>query len=344
MELYEIVIRPEGPFGTPIRGDTLFGQFCWQVAYDPSLAQGGLSSNIEHYKERPFVVFSSAFPRFETKTGKVVYAFKRPSLPLSWLFPTGGRLPAEAMRVRKLNKRRKWMLMEQDLMLDLTKARFASDEELLNDILDQVFEGQHMLKSSHLSLRCSRVHNTIHRITGTTSKGAFGPYNQEIDFYLPGISLVVFVLIDRNVTNIEAVKEGLQRIGRTGFGMDASIGMGRFSVQRSKQIKLPLSTDCNAIYCLAPSVPVQGSYRHAYFTPFVRFGKHGDAFARLTNPFKNPVIMADEGAVFFPKSPEAFARPYWGRCVNNVSLSIPTTVVQGYATWLPIRVDVRGET
>ncbi|MGC8907955.1 MAG: hypothetical protein ACP5M0_11025 [Desulfomonilaceae bacterium] len=343
MELHEIVICPEGPFGTPIRGDTLFGHFCWQVQYEPGLVEGGLPSNIARYGEQPFIVFSSAFPRFESASGQVSYALKRPNAPLSWLFSSEGESGlAQALR-RKSNKRRTWMLVSDELRPELDKARFLSDEELLSEVSNFGALDPYMLDARQLLFRCSRVHNTIHRITNTTGPGEFSPYNTEISFYVSGVHLAIFALFDETVTNIEAVKEGLQRIGQLGFGMDASIGMGRFSVQATRLMTLPGAGEGAGMYCLSPSVPVPGSYKRAYFTPFVRFGKHGDTLARSTNPFKNPVIMADEGAVFVPKDPAAFSRPYWGRAVTNVSLTMPETVVQGYSIWLPMRLGGRGE-
>ncbi len=343
MELHEIVIRPEGPFGTPIRGDTLFGQFCWQVQYDASLVQGGLTSNIATYRERPFIVFSSAFPRFKWSSS-TVYALKRPNLPFSWFFPSEKTHGVAQLLNRKARKRQKWMLTNEDLTPDLSTARFFSDEELLSELRPLVPWSPLMADARQFVARCSRVHNTIHRFTNTTGPGEFSPYNKDIEYFVPGVELAIFALLDRSVTDIDAVKEGLSRIGRHGFGMDASIGMGRFKVQCSRLIDHPASGERSWIYCLSPNVPVPGSYERAYFTPFVRFGKHGDTLARSTNPFKNPVIMADEGAVFVPKDRAAFSRPYWGRAVTNVSLSMPETVVQGYSIWLPMRVDGRGET
>ncbi len=120
-----------------------------------------------------------------------------------------------------------------------------------------------MLDAHHFLFRCSRVHNTIHRITNTTGPGEFSPYNTEIEFYVPGVHLAIFALFDETVTNIEAVKEGLQRIGQLGFGMDASIGMGRFSVQATRPMTLSGAGERASMYCLSPSVPVPGSYKQA---------------------------------------------------------------------------------
>jgi hypothetical protein len=57
-----LTITPLSPFGTPLKGDTLFGHVCWQAAEDPALLDGGLERWVGLYPERPFAVFSSAFP------------------------------------------------------------------------------------------------------------------------------------------------------------------------------------------------------------------------------------------------------------------------------------------
>ena len=35
--LYEVILRPQSLFGTPLAGDTLFGHLCWQFAMDAGL-------------------------------------------------------------------------------------------------------------------------------------------------------------------------------------------------------------------------------------------------------------------------------------------------------------------
>lgn len=344
MELYEITIRPEGALGTPLRGDTIFGHFCWQVAYDPSLVQDGLSPNIRRYAEQPYVIFSSAFPRFDSDGSGIVYGLKRPALPLEWLFPSVDQDRLARARERKSNKARTWMLAGSDLKLDVSKGHFLSDDELFSKIDTGFRQRPHWSDSYHIIHRCSRAHNTIHRFSGTTGPGEFAPYSQELQYYAMDISLAIFVLIDETVTDIVSVKKGLERIGKLGFGKDASIGLGRFSVVGSQQMPPTHANGCRALYCLAPTVPVPGSYTEAYFVPFVRFGKHGDTLARSDNPFKNPVIMADEGAVFVPRDKEALSQPYWGRAVANVSLSQRDAVVQGYSICLPIQIHARGDT
>jgi CRISPR-associated protein Csm4 len=95
----------------------------------------------------------------------------------------------------------------------------------------------------------------------------------------------------------------------------------------------------NACYTLAPCVPENDTHSDIFFMPFTRYGKHGDILAKSGNPFKNPVIMADEGAVLIPKSKEVFAKPYIGQAVLNLSKAEPKTVMQGYSLYIPVRVE-----
>ena len=85
MKFYEITIRPLSGFGTPLKGDTLWGHFCWQATYNPALVKGGLENVLSVYDKKPFAVFSSAFPKLEKKYTN--YILKRPDIPISWLFP-----------------------------------------------------------------------------------------------------------------------------------------------------------------------------------------------------------------------------------------------------------------
>ncbi|MBW1927266.1 MAG: hypothetical protein JRI35_08770, partial [Deltaproteobacteria bacterium] len=111
MRTYAITIKPESSFGTPLKGDTIFGQFCWQAAEDPEILNGGLDRWIKVYHERPFAVFSSAWPRFEYEN-KWFYAVRRPELPPFMLGdPEGITSCEERLARRKENKAKRWLLV-----------------------------------------------------------------------------------------------------------------------------------------------------------------------------------------------------------------------------------------
>jgi CRISPR-associated protein Csm4 len=340
VRLYEITLRPLSALGTPLLGDTLFGQFCWQAAYDPELLNGGLMAQVDRYAEQPFAVFSSAWPRF-TVNGRVAYALKRPDLPLARLSPPPAGSRLERLGHLKDVKEKPWLLLNEDMRPDLT--RLIKDAKLHEHLLGQVpMEVQRLCRRGgerRPLISLPQPHNTINRRSQTTGEAPFAPYTQEVHFYFPKTELAILVLLDEEVTDIERVRLGLHRIGKTGFGRDASTGLGRFAVLGHRELSLPRAEDANAFYTLAPCVPAPNSFREAFFTPFVRFGKHGDRLATSAHPFKAPVVMAAEGAVFVPSDSQALARPFFGRAVTGVSRAEPRTVVQGYAPVLPFRLE-----
>lgn len=332
MKFYEITIRPLSAFGTSLKGDTLFGHFCWQVAYDSSLVEGGLERALAAYDHKPFVIFSSAFSKFEDD--KTYYVVPRPDVPLSWFFPTREMSCEERYRRMKELKPRKWMYLTEGLRLEISKAEFMDDTEAAANSMSMKRHGQ-----AGFINRFTHTHNSINRLTQTTGEGEFAPFLTESSYYYPESELAVFALVDEEMTDIGRVVSALESIGRFGFGRDASTGLGRFEVCESAEIHQSRPDDANACYTLAPCVPEKALYQKTYFSPFVRFGKHGDRLATGSNPFKNPVVMADEGAVVIPKDRTLLERDYAGTAVFGVSKTEPGSVVQGYAPCLPFRME-----
>ena len=151
-------------------------------------------------------------------------------------------------------------------------------------------------------------------------------------------SLAVFVLFNEEATDIERIKAAFVNIGEWGFGRDASAGLGRFQVVGVQEMEMPQDKK-SSCYTLSPCVPEKNGYKNSWFTPFTRFGKHGAALIHKRKPFKNPVVMADEGAIFTPKHPEMFENPYIGSAVTNLSKADERTVMQGYAIYLPCDIE-----
>jgi len=328
LKLCEITIKPKSAFGTPLKGDTLFGQFCWQTVYDADLLTGGLEKRLSEYHENPFAIFSSAV----LKLSSGEYVLKRPDMPLTRLFDIADQECHEFLKQKKEKKKQKWMIADKSLSIDLAQAEYQTDKEL--------FKRMSLKDDSHsFIIPFSQQHNTINRLTQTTGKDAFAPYTQEIFYYPPDVSLAIFVLIDESVITIENMKKALSDMGKCGYGKDASIGMGRFDVEKCQVLTLPNMTETTACYTLAPCVPQKNVFSESWFTPFVRYGKHGDKLATSRNPFKNPVIMADEGAVFkADKEADIWKKPYIGCAIRKVSLTEKEAVVQGYAPYLPIKL------
>jgi CRISPR-associated protein Csm4 len=343
LRLFEITIKPLGPIGTSLKGDTLFGHFCWQAAHDPVLVDGGLERQLSIYKHRPFLVVSSAFPKF-IEGSRTIYALKRPELPHSVFDTTKNQDRWKRINNTREIKKRRWILLEQGIgSIDISKAALLSDEDLLAYVEKQATaETIRLMKKvekRYFSIASDQPHNTIHRITQTTGTAPFTPYTQEVIHYYPETELAVFVLLDDAATDIERVGTGFERIGQYGYGKDASIGMGRFKLGEIEELDLPNKDLVEACYTLAPCVPDKNAYSKILYKPFIRYGKHGDALGNSRYPFKNPVIMADEGAVLFPVQKNSLMGPYVGTCVTGVSNIMPNTVVQGYAPFIPMKME-----
>jgi CRISPR-associated protein Csm4 len=321
VKTYQITIKPLSPFGTPLKGDTLFGHFCWQAAYSPELLNVPLGEALQTYDVRPFAVFSSVFSQLED--GAI--ALKRPDMPLECLFDFSGVSREERITSRKKYKERSWLLLKKGERLERLKTSTYSDDADLK-------AGEFL-----------RDHNSINRTTGTTGSGEFAPFTQPAIQYPVGGKLAFFVGIVTKITDSARLCTALENIGAFGFGRDATTGMGRFAVVGCEEIDLNTlgSSAPNALYTLGPCVPCSGEVNDSYFTPFTRYGRHGDRLARSRNPFKSPIILADEGAVFVPTDmTAAVKKPYVGQGIRGISKAQPEAVAQGYSLFIPVQAEV----
>ncbi len=338
MKIYAITVQPTSPFGTPLKGDTLFGHFCWQAAEDGGLLQGGLDHWISRYHESPFAVFSSAWPVLQ-HGAETFFAVARPPLGTK-----GKEMADRRQRIlhHKADKKRTWLLLDSTLHIDLTESSLKTDEELFELFLDgQPRESARALRllgknQRKLYMPVTRAHNSINRLTMTTGGGMFTPYSHENIQYLPGLSLIIFVAVKQEALGAEQLRSAFKRIGSWGFGRDASSGLGRFTVQDVQEIPWPGAGESHTgCYTLGPCVPQKKTFARTLATPFTRFGRHGAALAASGNPFKKPVVMADEGAVLYPVDRVVFTSPYIGTAIGGVSAVDKRTVVQGYTLYLP---------
>ena len=345
MKTYEITIKPTSGFGTSLKGDTIFGHFCWQVAYDQKLIGKSLDELLSTYKEKPFAIFSSMYPKF-VQENSYCYALKSPILPMDELF-TLSTEKKDKIRERKEYKAKTWMIIKEGQKFKTFKElKYLNDKELLKEakanISDETRKQMRRANAKNFISAFSQSHNKINRLTSTTSEEGFAPFAVEQEVFYPETELALFVGIDESIINIEQVRTGLERIGTSGFGKDASTGLGRFELGEETEIDLSQmgSDSPNACYTLSPCVPEKGIFADMFFTPFIRFGRHGDVLAKSSNPFKNPVIMADEGAVFKPKSKEKFGKTYIGSPVSGISKAEPNAVTQGFSLYIPVTVEV----
>jgi CRISPR-associated protein Csm4 len=316
MEAIRLVLTPRSAFGTRPRGDTLFGQLCWAIRY--RFGSQLLLDLLDGYtRGKPFAVVSDMMP-----AGHV----PRPITPLSWL-------DGIAAEERKTIKKKTW----------LPVAALPTPDRWLRDASD--LSQLDANKLAPLTEETSQPHNSISRLTGTTGPVEFAPYQMEQIWYRAGVTLDCYVVYDSRRLGADQVVQLFADMGQTGFGRDATIGLGRFDVRRGDGGLPTSSRDADAYLTLAPCVP-QGHEWNAtrcFYHPFTRFGRHGGEAAVLTGkPFKTPILMADCGAVLTPSrySPQLLVGTGLGGD-GSLSKSMPQTVHQGYAPVIGITLPAR---
>jgi len=309
--LHRATLALATPLGTPLVGDTLFGQFCWTLREAQGEAE--LTRRLNAYTQgEPWLVVSDGFP-----SGYL----PKPTLPQQFE-------PQPDPAARKAAKKKRWI-----------PAGRAG--ETLNALLASAVDNDTAYGKAPQST--VQPHNTLNRLTGTTGEGAFAPYTMAQTFHAPAQLIDVYLVIDETRISTGECGRLLAAIGASGFGRDASIGLGKFSVEAIEPASFSAPASANAWWTLAPCAPQGRGYDGArsYWRVLTRFGRHGNAHALAGNPFKTPVIMAATGAVFAPMgdfAPRLFVGQGLGG-EGRLSKAEPATVHQGYAPVLPIAIE-----
>ncbi len=299
--------------GTPLAGDTLFGQICWALRETKGDAE--LTRRLAGYTGgNPWVVVSDGFPAGH---------LPKPTLPTHFV-------PHTDPTVRKAAKAKRWVPVLQS---------GATLSALLGSAVDDATAYR---VAPHASMQ---AHNTLNRSTGSTGDGVFAPYSMPQTFFAPGQHIDVYLLLDEERLPVDEAQCLLSAIGAGGFGRDASIGLGKFSVAQIERTTLTGHGNANAFWTLGPCIPESNAFdtKCSYWRTVTRFGRHGNAHALAANPFKAPVLMATTGAVFTPCgafSPRAFIGKGLGSD-GSLSKVQPATVHQGYAPVLPIAMELK---
>lgn len=334
MKTYAICLKPESDFATELAGDCLFGQICWQLAQDESLA-GKITSLLENYDTKPFLVVSDPVLTFNCK-GKKEFLLKRPfappvERPFSELsFEDQKKLFSE----RKRRKGCKWVIVSEKEKLDPTNADAPVN-------IDDIISRYGLPEDWKPEASYFQYHNSIDRLTGTTgTDAAFAPFSQLLSAWQKDIKLSIFIGISGNFS-ITALKTSLDRIGVSGYGADASTGKGRFSVGEIEEMDLRNlgHEKPDSLYTLGASLPASQIYQQICFEPAVRFGKHGNILANSEYPFKQPVLKAAAGAIFKPLEGYWPEKPFIGVSIKGLSKHAET-VEQGYSLFIPVKSEV----
>ena len=313
-QIYRATITLHTALGTPMAGDTLFGQMCWLIS--EHFGQERLTQLLEGYIDgNPYMVVSDAMPH-----GFIPL----PTLP-SYLW--GGQ-DAEQ---RKQAKAKIWLSLTE-------RAQAKSLSEWKQHAQDDA------RAYGHKPQQRIQMHNTINRATGTTGEGAFAPYQMSQIWFAPETQMDLYIVLDTERIGSDEIQTLLIAMGKMGYGRDASIGLGKFSVTEIAEHDWSESAHKNlnptqAYMTLAPSAPQGQAFdeKHSYYQPMTRFGRHGNRSAVAGHPFKNPILMANTGAYFTQQSADEIPRTFIGQGIGNVSAIQAAAIHQGYAPVLPMQ-------
>ncbi|WP_295408545.1 CRISPR-associated protein Csm7 [uncultured Thiocystis sp.] len=325
MDTLALRLRPLTAFGSPLLGDTLFGQVCWAARHRFGLER--LNALLDGYTAgHPFAVVADAHP-----DGYL----PRPALPLSAYREIPGA-------DRKQAKRRHWIPLSAlaDPLPDWLRHA-QTDRDLIAPVPTES-TAKPRATSPALTVLYPQPHNSISRLTGTTGRGDFAPYTLMQRWHAPEVTLCCRVVFDPERIEASEIRQLFEDIGLSGFGRDASIGLGKFSVEPLEQT-WPSQAQPNACLTLAPCAPQGLGYDPArsFYEVFTRFGRHGDLAVQLGNPFKTPLLLARAGAILTPRDWPAV--PFVGQGLGGdgrLSKVIPETVQQGYAPCIPIHLPL----
>jgi CRISPR-associated protein Csm4 len=269
---------------------------------------------------------------------------------ISDAFPQGFLpLPAVPSRLfegstedHKISKKKKWLpVAEFEGDFRMWQIRASTDLEVADTLLHD--QGK-VLHNPALQKITPQPHNSINRETGTTGEGMFAPYSMPQIWFHPAMRFDLYAVIDEQRISAEEMTAALTDTGHSGYGRDASIGLGKFEIDCiSQSAFLPKITNANSWLTLTACAP-QGlgfDRKKCFYRPLTRFGRHGSTMALSGNPFKKPVLLAAPGGVFSPVNGVLEdGCLYIGQGLGGVSTVQPEAVSQGYAPVLPIRVEV----
>lgn len=294
---YRITIKPQTAFGTPLVGDTLFGQLCWALHYN--LGNKALESLLVDYAVgRPFAVLSDAFP---------TSYLPLPTVPSIFWQNDNKNTDIKAL------KKRRWLPIHRiQKPFRYWQSLAVNDADALKNI------------------QTMQMHNTINRKTNTTNTDKFAPYTMPQTWYTKNTTFDCYIVLDENRLSAKDLKSALSYIGITGYGRDATIGLGKYELGEMLPCQL-LTSSGKTCMTLAPCAPQGLGWlpTKSWYQLTTRFGRHGDIAAKGNNPFKRPIILAKTGAVFtLDKTQDS---PFIGQGINGVSFANKKTVHQGYA-------------
>jgi len=341
MNAYRLRLRLDGPLGTPLSADTLFGHLCWGMVYQEGAA--ALEAFLATMKSpSPPLVMGDPMPagflpapvlppcdlaeadRMEAMAGAAVEraAASRHEAALS-----DGETLKRAHALRKGAAKTAWLPVEA-LATRLDDLSAAA-----------VFDLALHAPAPPALCRATVVHNTINRLSQHTADEG-GLYVLAEQFppladgaSRPGLNFDVWL---RTTLPPDRVRGLFEQGLAGGYGRDASAGKGRMTVGDLDDRPWPAAREPNAALALGVFAPAADDPVRGWWRTTVRLGKLGGPWAFDDGgrhpPFKYPLILLGPGAVLAP-----WCKPYLGRIVEDVHPTRTEVVTYAMAPVLPVR-------
>jgi len=311
MDTYKLILRQRSPTLTRWQADTLFGHLCWTLRHRDG--EKALREFLDGYKDgEPPLLLSNGFP------GNLL---PRPIQPVHRLSATSDRLARleQAAAVRRARD-----------------VAYVDREEF-----ERARRGERIVPQRREVQRTRTVFkNQISRLTGTTGgegqlysvdEQAFGNWRDKA--LLP---VTVYVRTANERWTIEEIEALFHLMARGGYGAKKSAGYGHFDVVSMEPFDFAPIDDANGFITLSNFVPAANDPLDGYYERLVKYGKLGEEYTLLPNPFKKPLLMFAAGSSFMVKEP----KPFYGRLVRGLpNVGIAEDIVQyGLAFDVPARV------
>ncbi|HPT49285.1 MAG TPA: hypothetical protein PKZ22_03660 [Accumulibacter sp.] len=315
--LHRATLTLRTPLGTPLAGDTLFGQLCWTLRETAGDAE--LRRRLDGYTTgKPWLVVSDGFP-----SGYL----PRPTLPRHLDDLAAG--PDACKASRKADRQKRWIACRHAGETLLAMPRVADDDTV-------AYGGQ-------APRHDIQAHNTLNRLSGTTGEGAFAPYTAPRIHHAVDQKIDLYLLLDEQRVSAAETVALLAALGDGGYGRDASVGLGKFTVDSLQPAAFASPAAASAYWTLAPCAPQGQGFtaERSYWRVLTRFGRHGNILATTGKPFKTPILLAATGAVFTPADGWR-RRLFIGQGLGGdgrLSKAETATVHQGYSPVVPIALE-----
>lgn len=349
MKTFDLTLSVHSSLGTLLAADTLFGHICWGIRY--SQGTDALEQFLQSFQtNEPALLISDPYPSGFWPMPLIPNPSPPEDKKLQGLLKQlsrselRNRLP-EAPIANNKSPAKLTDYEVFDLVKWLYKLQWIP-EELLGSLITKV--SKYNILGSFIQNGCGDpempkeamiAHNTINRLTGTTTGGG-GFYTTRELHIKPEQPVNFHCLAASEAFTADEIMTIFKNALSGGYGKYKSKGKGNVKPTDIKETTLPVADNPNAVMLLGPCVPNPEDPVEGFWQVYTKFGKLGGHWATGAgptgqhNPFKKPVTLLQTGSVLKTDTPEMF----YGRLVDDVHVDFKQVRHYGITLAMPIRI------